>query len=723
MAKLTAQNRSPRASGSKVMRADSNYAALPVNEVINDLTDQEAFDLVRSRGAQTVGGRDPVHLALERQWFTNVAYFMGLQRVEAGEIEQLFDPNWSAIESPYIANHLSRIVMGAVSRLTSSQPQTDVLPKTTDIEDQFGAEVADFFLKHYDDRFNFRQLRRCLGFWQATCGNAFIETQWNPKAGKKMKVFTNPYDKSLLHPAQVGQMDQDWLTQIGAASEMREGDIEVEVLNPFQVFTPPGYTDLDRMPWIVIEHDRSIDWIWDNYPDHAREITPDELDSSIEAQYMRRLSTLVGKHGFTMPGRADDYSELVRIKTMWIRPSKRIPKGRKIVCSKTMVLENVANPYGDDELDMTFPIVHFPYCPVPGRFWGMGLVEHLLGPQREYNRTRHQMIQMRDILSTPQWLAPRGSELGPTRAEFGDIWEYSGFGGRPELVQPPTLPQIHVQSQQDALYDMQTISAQSEVSQAQVPTGVRSGVAIQALQEKDLSVIGIVIEALEDGFKRVSENLLKLTNAFVTTPQMMHIYGEFRGADVMMHRGSDIKGNTKVRVTPGSMAPKSKAQQMQNVMDLLQLGALNPAGDPADKRVVWKAMDVGNADQAFKEEDLDRRRANIENQMFLKPQMDPRTQAPVPYPAVNDDDDHQAHLEEHLKFKKSDAYERLPVMRKMALEAHMFHHKEAITQMQQAQQVAMAGMGAGGGSPPRELGKPSAPAARQEGPGGPRAQG
>jgi hypothetical protein len=268
---------------------------------------------------------------------------------------------------------------------------------------------------------------------------------------------------------------------------------------------------------------------------------------------------------------------------------------------------------------------------------------------------------------------------------------------------------------------MQTISAQSEVSQSQVPTGVRSGIAIQALQEKDMSVMGIPVEELEDSWKLVSQDLLTLTDVYIDTPQMLTIYGEFSGADVMVHKGSDIKGNTRVRVAPGSMMPKSKAEQQSRVMDLMQVGALNPMASPRDRRMVYKTM-FDNSDVAsyFREEDQDRRRAEIENQMFLKPQTDQATGREAPYPDVNDDDDHQAHMEEHLVFKKSDAFERLPIMRKMAFEAHLAKHKEAIAQLMQTQAL-MAGMeGSGGGSKPKEPGKPSAP---KDGGGAPGASG
>jgi len=704
---------------------DGNYAMLPRDRVIKDLTDQQAFDLLRGRGGQTIGGRDPVHLTLERVWFTNIAAFLGLQRVEAGETEGLLDPNWAMAESPFVANHIFRIVMATVARISAAKPQIDVLPKTNDIEDQIGAKVGDYFLKHYDDQFNFRKQKRELGMWLATCGNAFIEADFNPKAGKKLRVYQNPFSGESIHPTQLSPQDKAWLDKGEAYEDKAPGKIEAGVLGPFQVFVPPGYTELDKMPWVIIEHDRSLEWLWDNYPDQAKVITPDELDATPEAQYRRRLATLVGRHGFSMPGRGDDYSEIVRVRTMWCRPSTRMPKGRKIVTTKSLVLENVPHPHhermAERDTEIVFPIRHFRYCPVPGRFWAMGLVEHLLAPQREYNKTRQQAMQMRDILAVPQWLAPKTAELTSTRNNYGDIWEYSVNGGRPELVNPPALSQMHVEAQQSSLYDMQTISAQSEVSQSQVPTGVRSGIAIQALQEKDMSVMGIPVEELEDSWKLVSQDLLTLTDVYIDTPQMLTIYGEFSGADVMVHKGSDIKGNTRVRVAPGSMMPKSKAEQQSRVMDLMQVGALNPMASPRDRRMVYKTM-FDNSDVAsyFREEDQDRRRAEIENQMFLKPQTDQATGREAPYPDVNDDDDHQAHMEEHLVFKKSDAFERLPIMRKMAFEAHLAKHKEAIAQLMQTQAL-MAGMeGSGGGSKPKEPGKPSAP---KDGGGAPGASG
>src|SRR5688572_21903571 len=106
------------------------------NRVIKKLSDDEALALAKSRGGTVAdGGRDPVHQALERQWFRNIAYFLGLQGMTGGELEGLlFDPSMLQ-SSGYTANHIFRIVMGQVSRLSAARPQDDVIPNSPDIED------------------------------------------------------------------------------------------------------------------------------------------------------------------------------------------------------------------------------------------------------------------------------------------------------------------------------------------------------------------------------------------------------------------------------------------------------------------------------------------------------------------------------------------------------------------------------------------------------------
>lgn len=701
------------------------------NQRVTRVSDEAALHAVQ--GLVNIGenGRDMVTQALHRSWLINIAHFLGLQNFDIDQVGlSNFDVNLlAAAKDQFTANHIFRIVLGQVARLSASKPEMDVTPKSPDIDDQHGAKVGAHFLAHWDDVFRSRLERLNINFWTSLCGNAFVRTDFNPNGGRTRSLYRSPFDGSLLDATRLSEQERQWLDSLPETAQSREdrkeGRLEEEVLAPFQVRVPGTYPTLDEMPWLMIEHNRSIDWLWDNYPKQAKDIRPDDAAAQYGQAYWRRLSSLASRYGFTL-GNADLGWDNVTVRELWVPPSGRVPKGARIVATKDVLLANDPHPFAERDMRdengdvIRFPVEHFVYAPCPGRFWGISLVEQLIGPQREYNEVRRQNIKIRDVMGTPIWLVSKRSEISSYRMETGDVWEYNDNAPKPELVPAPPASGLHETTKEAALLDLQTISAQSEASQAQVPTGVRSGIAIRALQEKDQMVIGPTVDVAEVAWGRVGQRRLLLTHAFVDTPTLIRIYGEFRQSDIAIYKGSDLNGNVFVRVRQGSMMPRSKADTQSMMLELLQLGAINPM-NPKHSRMMWQAFEVGSADQLFLEEDLDRRRQKIENQMFLRPAVDRVTGQPQPFPDVQDYDDHAAHIEELMFFIKTDAFETLPIARKMAVLAHKQKHERLFAQMVQAQQAMQAmsqpASGPGGGSSPKEPGKASQPRERQPTPG------
>lgn len=692
---------------------------IPPNQRVTSLSDQEALRLIHSYRLAGDASQDPIHLALSRQWFQNVCFFVGLQVPEMPKMPSDFAlMNFDAETRKYVANHIFRIVLGQVARLSGTPIRWDVVPESPDIDDQEGARVGSWFLEHYQEKFKLRIKRRDLEFWRVVCGTAFMRADFNTHVGDVFTTYKDPTTGETIPAGVLSEAQRKFARELGSYEEEREGEIEVETLSPFQVLVPHQITEPEHQDWMCVTYNRSLGWLWDNYPDVAKVFVPDDLTTTEDGFYWRRLTGLVNRQGFTITPPTNDEQRCVQVYELWIAPSGQWPKGLKVVATKHHLLENGPHPYHAAGIDLRrFPSLKFPadryrYCPAPGRYWGLSLVEHLLDGQMEYNRGRQQMQAMRDILAAPQWLAPDGAEIGILNNDYGVVWTYKGYQ-KPELQPPPPVSQMHVETEQQAIYDMQTISAQSDVSQAQVPTGVRSGVAIRALQEKDMQVMGPVVDEMEDMWASFGSRLLALTHKFVSTEKSIRMYGEFRQGDVGIFKGSDLNGNIFVRVVPGSMMPKSKAEVMQNVMDLMQLGALNPAVNPEHAEIVMQSMEIPGTEGLFFEMHLDKRRARMENQMFLRPSVNKATGATQPFPDVLDDDDHAVHYQEHMRFKKSDAYEKLPIMRKLAFDAHVAKHKMAIAALIQTQQV-MSGAGAPQGSAPRPLGQPSPPS-REEG--------
>jgi hypothetical protein len=670
-------------------------------------------------------GRDPVHLTLQKHWYINVAWYLGINGVDYVEEFRDMDPNFLPRNDGYTANLMFRMLNYQVALLTSGQPDFSVLPNTGDIDDLIGSRVAQHFLAHYDNILNFRGMRREEAEWLVTCGNAFKFADWDAMAGAKLSTVRNPYSDEVM--SQPTDEQRELAAKAGTIDERREGKLTGDILSPFQVLIPRRTRKFREANWCVLEYERSIDWIWDHYPKEAKKISPSELDTAADGQYWQRLQTLVQRTGYTLPGQGGtENGDNIRIIELWYPPSGQYPKGLWVRTTKNTVLAHGPHPYADAGIDldrnphMRIPVVHSKYASAPGRPWGQSLAEHLVGPQNDYNRARHQLNEQAERLGHPQWMAPSGTTFESTSDEYGEIFTYSGGSSfrEPTLINPPAISGPQADRANRNLGDMRLISAQGEAIQGEVPTGMRSGAALRALQEKDNMTISPVIQELEESWEEYGRKILTLTQHFMDIPRAIQVYGEFRAPDVEVYKGNLINDNVFVTVRRGSMMPKSKAEAMSSIMDLVQAGLINPQ-DQRHLRMAYKRMEFEGANSLFYEEALDERNADHENLKFLRPRMVNGQLEPYPMPKPSDDD--EAHLRKHDEFEKSPAFDRMPLDAKLAFLAHKQKHQEAIQDAlmaMAAQQQAMMPpeMGAQG-SAPRQPGQASQPAQRQPTPG------
>lgn len=672
------------------------------------VSDQDASLLVEAARPMSGRRRDSYHMAMHRQWYVNCLYYAGIQSLDLPEVYMDVDPGILMQNGTYIANHIIRLVSGNVSRLSSAKTEWSVIPNTPDQMDQDGAKVGQHLLDYAWEYLMLQHKRMELNLILDVMGTGFLYTGWDKTKGEVSKFYFDPLTMQPVAPGQMGQEQLQLLEMLGAHEEKAQGDWDCETVMPFDVFTPIGFKELARMPWVLIRRRMSVDEMWDRYPDTAKNVDTTSSGQREHIQYGRRLGTLTTRPGSSLitGGSIDD--DIMVVDELWYAPSARLPDGFYCAMAYDTVLEKGPHPLKAAKLDMRFPIVDFHNIRVPGRFHSMSTVEHLIGPQTEYNRARQQMIQQRDVLAVPQWLAPIGClAKGAIRNEAGDIWEYNHRIGTPTLVNPPSMPEAVIVTGQHAVNDLQMIAAQSEASLGQNPQGVRSGQALMALQEKDAMAIGPAVMCAETSWTMCGSNLLKLAHSFMSIPRAIAIYGEARQSDIRYFKGKDLNGNTRVWIKPGSMTPKSKAATAELMLQMGANGMLNPA-DPREKRLMLETLEIGGVDRLFFLEDAARRRARIENLMFSKPDPSPD----FAFPDVTQWDDHQAHYEEHLAFLYTDEYERLDPMLKLMFQAHIQKHINAIAQMLEAQMALSqaGGQGAGTGSPEaKPLGKPSPP--------------
>lgn len=693
---------------------------------------EEFLSIVHNRSMTFEHGADPVLITLWRQWFVNVAYYYGLGGSDLGEFMDEFDPLLLPVAQQFKANRMFRTVLQQVARLMSGETVYDVLPLGPDPQDQFTARVAGYMLRHFQELKQIDRLEIDEAMWLVCTGNVFPWRDWDQAAGRQLEVVTNPLTRQPIDVSQIDQEQLDFAREAKATSKRGEGDLDAQSLNGFQVIPPRGCRDIRKANWILFRHEVTLDWVWDHYPSKAKDVQVGDFETNIDGQYYRRLANLVQHHGHTIPSSGAEQSETLSMYELWKPPSAQHPKGLWGRTLRQTYLEHGPHPHAEAGVDLTeYPEMRYPisqqvYAPGPGRFWGLSLVEHLISLQDEYNRGRTQLDDQRDQLAHPKWIAPKGAELTTTSDEYGDFLEYNENVPPPQLQPAPNISPILVESLERTTEDMRYLSAQGEATQGDVPPGVRSGVAIRHLQERDTGPLMPCIRSMRCARQETAQRTIKLVSTYMDVPRMVRIYGDYRQSDVGYFSREDLKGRCRVDVPLHSVMPRSVAEQTEMVMGLLEGGVLDPM-DPMHQEFILNSAQVGDTERFFYIRHQSARRAEHENFMFMYPQRDVFG-SPAPFPKVSPYDEHDEHMRKHLELLHSDVFEKWTFLRKQAFLSHLQEHEAFVAQAMQAQAM-LAGPGAmpapggpGGGrptAPGRQAppGQPSPPSKKQETPG------
>lgn len=646
----------------------------------------------------------------EKQWYINLCYYLGLQ---GGSMKSFLSGMDDRSPAPWIkkhvVNYLVPMVTRTVSKLTASPPQWSVLPKSPSLTDQRSAAVGEKCLQHWEHDLDLGSIRQEVALWSTITGNAFVRVDWDPWARGIKKVYYDHAGKEL---------DPRWVNdpENAAAKEYLErnqmykvsgvGELMPRVVSPFSIFVPNYASTRTRAPWMLEVEQVPMEDLYNQFdPARVDKVTP-EQDRSLHGSFARRLKGLVARYGFGGAIESKEYEEVTTLRTLWIPPNAMLPKGRKIVGTSSVILENVDHPFAD--IGVRFPYAKFDLIPVPGRWWGMSMVELLLDSQRELNKQRSMMLEDIQYMGRPKLLVPKGSGIDTFTDDVGEWIEYDAMKGKPEMLDVKVNPQLYEVGGSVVVSDMQMIGAQQDVTMARPSQGgAKSGVAISLLQEQDDRVIAPATRSNERGWQVIGRLMLRMASRHYTEPRLIGLTGEGRMKDAIMFLGRDLRENDNVVVVPGSMAPRSRAAEMGKVMDMLGVPNLINLASPTERRMVFRALEVGDSDSIWQGFLAQCNRARQENEMFLRPNPE------AGYPIVDEFDDDDAHLETHIPALCGDDFEYLDPFAQEMFRAHVRKHQERKMMAMQMQAMMQAQTRGG----PGEKGQASQPRQGQPTPG------
>ncbi|MBR4998419.1 MAG: hypothetical protein IKY10_00930, partial [Clostridia bacterium] len=450
-----------------------------------------------------------------------------------------------------VFNHIAPIIETRISRISSIAPEITVVPATADEADIESAKLSKDILKSVSHRLNLTDIEKTATTWSEICGTAFYKVVWNTNRGKM--VATDELGKAI-----------------------REGDVDVEVVSPFEIF--PDNLSCER-----IEDVKSII--------HAKAVEIGEIkslwgvDVDAEKVHSFTLDSQVGNLGglgydahINKVANVELKNHCVLIEK-YVKPSELEPNGRLVIVAGGKLLYNGEMPYINDELDRrTFPFVKQISNYLPGSFFGVSVVDRLIPVQRAYNAVRNRKHEYfnRSVMNV---LAVEDGSVNTDELELeglspGKVLVYRQGSKVPEIMQNPKQTLDFETEEERLLQEFKTVSGVSDMMTDSYSKYTNlSGVALQLLAEQDNSRLSTAIGSNKLAIKTIAKFVLRLYKQYAVIPRLLKIAGDSGDVQMYYWDQNEICSDDVVFDTSTEKS-ETIAQRRTMLMDLIKQGLL-----------------------------------------------------------------------------------------------------------------------------------------------------
>jgi hypothetical protein len=330
-----------------------------------------------------------------------------------------------------------------------------------------------------------------------------------------------------------------------------EDAIHTQPISPYDLFFEDKVVSPDDSLWVAIRSYHVEEDVKKAYPDKA-----EEIGANLNASDQDTLSSDL----HTVPS---DRVELMEI--YW-------RDGRHAIMAGDTYL------YKGEWKTKTFPVQIVRYTEIPGRLWGIGLMQPLLDLQRLYNEQRTQVVHNVKLMGNPKWAIPKtaGINASSLTNRPGEKIYYNPAGGPPVQIQPVPLPGYVLDSITRTQAEMHDVAGIHSVSLGKRAVGVSSGKAMQVLTERDTSQLQETQLSVEIAIRQLAKVVLELMKLYYTEPKMARMLDQTGKVTYQTIESTSIVDDPEIFIEAGSAFRKDAQDRDQYVMDLFQAGLITP---------------------------------------------------------------------------------------------------------------------------------------------------
>ena len=588
----------------------------------------------------------------ENDWLLNINFYVGNQYStinSSGEIEdyskQYF---WQEKE---VFNHITPLIDLRMSKLSRVRPSMSVVPFSDDDEDIGCAEISKKILRATTYKTNLTKLIQTATMWSEICGSSFYKVTWNDVCGVKLGVDEN-------------------------GADMFEGDVEVSVVSPFEIYP-------DSSAYSNIEDCKSIIHAKSYHVDEIKNIWGVDVEGrDIDTFTLDTISSNggLGYNSSTTRATSTKTSNQCIVIEKYESPSVKFPLGRLIIVADNKLLYYGELPYTNlADGKRGFPFIKQCSVSVPGCFWGSSIINRCIPIQRAYNAVKNRKHEFLNRISMGVLAVEDGSvdtdDLEEEGLSPGKILVYRQGSNLPRMLNTDTVPADFTIEEERLLNEFLSVSGVSDLFKNNTLASSNiSGVALQLLIEQDETKLVNSAEQIKDAVKTIAKHILRLYKQFAIYPHSCKLIDNDGSIEMFYFKNSNIKSDEIVFETENELN-ETLAQKRSTILELYNSGLLHDENGKISNSVRYKILEqfgFGIWENSQDVKSLQVKRANKENFELL-------SKKTMPNPKMIDD--HELHINTHTCYMLGDEYEKLveknPKLEEIILN-HIKLHKDII---------------------------------------------
>lgn len=627
----------------KVIDVDKDGTKLFKEDIIHNVLEE----LEKRRGQRST---------LERQWTLNANFLVGNQYCEVrpytGEIEQL-EPVYDWLNRETF-NTIAPLIETRIANLKKINYMMKVKPATNELDDYAKAEVSTSVLQYTQKATDFESKKDTMIYWNELCGNCFWLSWWDKDKGEKYATQT---------AVEVG--DDGVERKVERA--FYQGDLDYGLITPYEVFPESIFKQgIENQRSIILEQVKSAEDIYDLYGIEVEgsDIETFELTPVASGGGLGYENTVI-----SIGHRTAENAE--KVITYFERPSKHRPNGLMIIVIGDEHIAYYGNlPY------RKIPLIQTVCHEVAGQFFGKSTIQDLIPLQRTYNGCINSIHEYIKRLSLGNLLTEEGSididEYEQHGLEPGAFLVYKSGTNPPVPVQNGELPTEIMQERYNLKSDMEYVAGVSQLMvTGNAPQTNMSGTAISNLMEIDNTRLSLTGDHIRNSIRKLAMQWLEIYKRYATTQRIVNYVGTNNIGKALSWSAADIN-SYDVEYTTENELQMSEEMQKQRFFEAYNLGLFTDNDGRIPERVKLTALEfmkIGNYSDIMNLNSLQIQAAQRENVFFENGVI----------PKVSEFDEHEIHIEEHLRYILQMNFQILKHKKPeyaAALENHLREHKQ-----------------------------------------------